>query len=116
VPACAKACPTGAIEFGDREALIAKGHDRVAVLQERGYADANLYGENILGGLHQMYVLTDPPASFGLPESPQLATRSVLGDWLGGVLTAGVVAFLPFWLLFRRKQEIAARTVSEGGE
>lgn len=116
-PACAKSCNTGAIEFGDRDALIAKAHERVAVLQGRGFADANLYGEHILGGLHQMYVLTDPPAVFGLPESPQVATRNVIGSWLSGILTAGVVAVLPFWLLFRRRQEIAAaKEVSEGGE
>jgi formate dehydrogenase iron-sulfur subunit len=115
-PACAKACPTGAIEFGDRAALVAKAHDRIAVLQGRGFSDANLYGESILGGLHQMYVLTDSPAVFGLPGSPQVATRNVLGSWLGGILTAGVVAVLPFWLLFRRRQEIAAEQVSEGGE
>jgi formate dehydrogenase iron-sulfur subunit len=115
-PACAKACPTGAIEFGDRDALIAKAHNRVAVLQGRGFVDANLYGEHLLGGLHQMYVLTDKPSLFELPEAPRVATRNVLGSWLSGILTAGVVAAVPFWLLFKRKQELAAQKVSEGGE
>ena len=115
-PACAKACPTGAIEFGDRDALIAKAHNRVAVLQGRGFVDANLYGEHLLGGLHQMYVLTDKPSLFELPEAPRAATRNVLGSWLSGIVTAGVVAAVPFWLLFKRKQELAAQKVSEGGE
>jgi formate dehydrogenase iron-sulfur subunit len=115
-PACAKACPTGAIEFGDRGALISKAHDRLGVLRGRGFADANLYGENLLGGLHQMYVLTEKPAFFGLPEAPQMATRTVVGNWLSGFVTAGIVAVLPFWLLFRRKQELAAQRASEGGE
>jgi len=115
-PACAKSCPTGAIEFGDRDALIAKAHDRLAVLRGRGFADANLYGENLLGGLHQMYVLTEKPALFGLPEAPQMATRTVIGNWLSGIVTAGMVAVLPFWLLFKRKQELAAQRASEGGE
>jgi hypothetical protein len=62
-------------------------------------------------------VLTDKPAVFGLPEAPRFATRNVLGSWLSGIITAGVVAALPFWLLFRRKQEVAAEEVSsEGGE
>jgi formate dehydrogenase iron-sulfur subunit len=115
-PACAKSCPTGAIEFADRDALVAKGRDRVATLHGRGFADANLYGENILGGLHQMYVLTNRPVVFGLPEAPLAATRNVLGGWLAGIATAGVVAALPFWLLFRRRKEVAASEVSGGGE
>ena len=116
IPACAKSCPTGAIEFGDRGDLVAKARDRVAVLNQRGFADATFYGERLLGGLHQMYVLTDRPAVYGLPEAPQVATKNVVGGWLSGLLTAGVVAALPFWLLFKRKQELAAREVSEGGE
>ena len=116
VPACARSCATGALEFGDRAELVKKAHARVAVLKERGFADANFYGEHILGGLHQMYVLTDPPAVFGLPGAPRVATKNVLGGWLSGILTAGVVAALPFWLLFRRKQELAASRVSEGGD
>lgn len=114
-PACATACPTGAIGFGDRDALVAQAHDRVNVLKERGFADANLYGENILGGLHQMYVLSDKPSIFDLPESPQVATRNVLGTWFSGILTAGVVAALPFWLLFKREKEMAGE-ISKGGE
>jgi formate dehydrogenase iron-sulfur subunit len=128
-PACANACAMGAIEFGDRSALIAKGKDRVAELQARGLSGANLYGDKLLGGLGQMYVLTDPPAAFGLPEAPKVSTRTVVGSWLGGLITAGVVAAVPFWLLFRRKEALAAEEVaaveveeapteevSEGGE
>ena len=115
-PACAKACPTGAIEFGDRDALINEAYNRVTVLKGRGFTNVNLYGENLLGGLHQMYVLTDKPSVFGLPEAPGVATRNVVGGWLSGILTAGIVAAVPFWLLFKRKEELAAREVSEGGE
>jgi formate dehydrogenase iron-sulfur subunit len=115
-PACAKSCPTGAIEFGDRRALVAKARDRVAVLKGRGFTGANVYGDSLLGGLHQMYVLTDRPAVFDLPEAPRVATRNVLGSWVSGIITAGVVAAVPFWLLFKRKEELAARANSEGGE
>jgi formate dehydrogenase iron-sulfur subunit len=116
IPACAKSCSTGAIEFGDRDELITKAKDRVSVLKGKGYADANLYGENLLGGLHQMYLLTDKPGVYGLPISPRFATRNVIGNWFGGILTAGVVAALPFWFLFKRKNELAASRASEGGE
>jgi formate dehydrogenase iron-sulfur subunit len=110
-PACATACPTGAIEYGDRDALVAQGRSRVAALKARGIGDANLYGETQLSGLGQMYVLTDPPSIFGLPEAPKVATQTVVGGWLSGILTAGLVAALPFWLLFRRKETLAAAQV-----
>jgi formate dehydrogenase iron-sulfur subunit len=110
-PACANACPTGAIEFGDRNALVAKGQDRVAALKQKGLPEASLYGDKLLGGLGQMYVLTDPPSIFGLPVEPKVSTRTVVGSWLSGLLTAGVVAAVPFWLLFRRKEALAAEGV-----
>jgi formate dehydrogenase iron-sulfur subunit len=116
IPACAKSCSPGAIEFGDWNELVAKAKDRVSVLKGKGFTDANLYGENLLGGLHQMYLLTDKAGVYGLPESPRFATRNVIGNWFSGILTAGVVAALPFWLLFKRKQELAASRISEGGE
>jgi formate dehydrogenase iron-sulfur subunit len=107
-PACATACPTGAISYGDRNMLVAKGNDRLAVLKNIGLSDANLYGETLLGGLGLMYVLTDPPSVFDLPEAPRVSTRTVFGGWLSGLITAGVVAAVPFWLLFRRKEALAA--------
>ncbi|MDP0983523.1 formate dehydrogenase subunit beta, partial [Klebsiella variicola] len=37
-PACAKACPTGAIRFGTKEDMLDYGSERVTDLKERGYA------------------------------------------------------------------------------
>src|SRR5689334_63024 len=42
-PACAKACPTGSILFGDLEHLHAMGEERVLTLQSKGMADVSLY-------------------------------------------------------------------------
>ncbi len=90
VPACAKTCPTGAITFGDRDALIEAGKNRVAALQSRGKTNARLYGETELGGLHQMYVLPETASWYGLPESPQMP--ATVGLWQGGVRPLGYIA------------------------
>ena len=39
-----------ALQFGDRDEMIAKGKEKVEWLHENGYPDACLYGENEIGG------------------------------------------------------------------
>ena len=112
-PACAKTCPTNTIQFGERDELLAIAKDRVQTLKTLGFSEANLYGENEMGGLHTLYVLTKPPDEFGLPEAPHLATSSTWAQWLSGAVAAGVVAAVPFWLLFKRKQRMNSEV--EGG-
>jgi formate dehydrogenase iron-sulfur subunit len=107
-PACAKVCPTDAIQFGERSDLIAAAKTRVQSLIDNGAPKANLYGENELGGLHVLYVLDDTPSAYGLPEDPKVATSKLPFQWLGGLLTAGLVAALPFWLIFKRKRKVEA--------
>src|SRR5438105_3222572 len=43
-PACAKACPTESIHFGDLEDLRKAAHKRIADLHEQGLHEAYLYG------------------------------------------------------------------------
>jgi len=117
IPACAKTCTTGAIQYhSDRNEAVTRGLARVEALKDKGFYYTNLYGHDFLGGLGVMYVLTEPPSVYGLPERPRLATTSVLGQWLSGVITAGVVSALPFWLLFKRRKEVAAKEGAEAGK
>ena len=44
-PSCSATCPTGALLFGDRQALVAEGWNRIRTHPERYHRD--LYGENI---------------------------------------------------------------------
>ena len=76
-PACVKTCPPGALKFADRNALVAEGKARVDLLKSKGFAGANLYGENILGGLHVMYVLDESPARYELPVDPQISAATI---------------------------------------
>ncbi len=97
-PACVKTCPSGALKYGDRAALVAEGKKRVQTLKDAGWTEANLYGENELGGLHVMYVLDDSPAVYGLPLSPQISAATIawkdviqpVGWAVGGLAIAGL--------------------------
>ncbi len=85
-PACAKACPTQAITFGTKAAMIAQAQTRITDLKERGYKNAGLYDPPGVGGTHVMYVLqhADRPQIFaGLAKDP---TISPLVDLWKGML------------------------------
>jgi formate dehydrogenase iron-sulfur subunit len=78
-PACAEACPTGAITFGNRDELVTAGRERTSELKS-SYPNAVLYGENELGGLHVMYVLKDLPASYALSPEPKVPDAVMVKD------------------------------------
>jgi len=105
IPACADACPTGAIQYGNRSELLTTAKAKVQTLKDGGNAKANLYGENEVGGLHILYVLDDSPSAYDLPEEPKVATAKLPFQWLSGLLMGGVVATIPFWFIFKRKKE-----------
>jgi len=115
--ACVKTCPPNALMFDDRDKLVADGNQRVADLKAKGYSNARLYGERELGGLHVLYVLDDNPEVYNLPASPKLASQDVLTKWISGIATAGVIAALPLWFVFKRRQQLeSVRSEIEGGE
>jgi len=98
-PACAKTCPPGALQFGERADLIEQGHARVNEIKAT-YPNAQLYGENELGGLHVLYVLIDSPSVHGLPEAPKLGTypesdKNSLPNWYTQAIADGKLAAFP---------------------
>lgn len=75
-PACVKTCPTGALMFGSKDEMVARGAKRVNDLLERGYAKAALYDPKGVGGTHVMYVLQhgDNPSLYNsLPNDPKIS-------------------------------------------
>ncbi len=95
-PACAEACPTGAIKFGKRSELVREGQEKAEALRKTK-PDATFYGDKELGGLHVMYVLDDMPEAYGLPADPEVPAPVIVRDvfkWVGvGAAIAVVVGF-----------------------
>jgi formate dehydrogenase iron-sulfur subunit len=64
-------------------------------------AEARLYGDTEYGGLHALFLLTDQPEVYGLPnaENAVLPSRNNVKSYLGSLVTAvlglagAVVAF-----------------------
>jgi formate dehydrogenase iron-sulfur subunit len=79
-PACAQACPTTSIMFGDLADLRASAQRRVAELHEQGYPEARLYGANAddgVGGTGSVFLLLDEPEVYGLPPDPRVTTADL---------------------------------------
>ena len=72
-PACAQACPTQSIQFGDVEELRERANQRVEKLHEAGIMDARLYGndpDDGVGGTGAFFLLLDKPG-LRLPARPR---------------------------------------------
>jgi formate dehydrogenase iron-sulfur subunit len=99
-PACAKACPTDSIQFGELEQLRARAGRRVEQLHEAGVGEARLYGQNPgdgVGGDGAFFLLLDEPEVYGLPPDPVVTTRDLPAMWrrvgvAAGLMLAGAVA------------------------
>jgi formate dehydrogenase iron-sulfur subunit len=93
-PACAKACPTESIQFGDLDELRVRAADRVEQLHDQGVPSARLYGENPddgVGGLGAFFLLLDEPEVYGLPPDPVVTTRDLPAMWRRGAMAAATL-------------------------
>ena len=83
-PACAKACPTESIQYGDLDELRERAEARVAALHERGVESAKLYGadqDDGVGGDGAFFLLLDEPEVYGLPPDPVVTTKDLPAMW-----------------------------------
>ena len=100
IPACAKACPTGAITFGEKDVMLKKAYARV---KELG-GDASVYGDKYVGGTHVVYVLEEKAKVYeALPRDPSVPlTVIVWKDLLkplsliaaGGVIAGSFIHYI----------------------
>jgi formate dehydrogenase iron-sulfur subunit len=92
-PACAKACPTESIQFGDVDELRKRAKQRVKDLHQRGTKEAYLYGEDEgsqpgTEGLHAFFLLTERPEVYNLPPDPVVPTKKVAAAWTSMAVAA----------------------------
>ena len=93
-PACAKACPTQSIQFGELTELRQRAGQRVERLHGRGQTDAWLYGADPgdgVGGFGAFFLLLDDPEVYGLPPDPVDTTKHLGEIWGAAAAAAGLL-------------------------
>ncbi|HWK29003.1 MAG TPA: 4Fe-4S dicluster domain-containing protein [Solirubrobacter sp.] len=97
-PACAQACPTHSIQFGELDDLRVRASERLEQLSSAGAAGAQLYladEADGVGGAGAFFLLLDDPEVYGLPPDPVDATRDLKSTWTAvGLAAVGLGAAL----------------------
>jgi len=76
VPACVEACPTGALKFGQRNAMLFEAQTRIKTSNDR-YVD-HIYGEKEAGGTAWLYLSDAPFENLGFKADVDVAPMPVL--------------------------------------
>jgi formate dehydrogenase iron-sulfur subunit len=100
-PACATACPTESIKFGEIEGLRAEAWQRISNLHEKGFDDVHIYDpvDSSVGGTHALFITRGDPKSYNLPPHPDVPTVHLRKAWTSAGLAALCMiagAFLAF--------------------
>ena len=117
-PWCVTTCPGKALEYGDRNEILAEAKKRVAALKDR-YPKAQVYGETQAGGLGLILVLPDDPETLNIPTDPP-PTPEVANLWKNWVQpismgsTAVTVVGLGVLGVMARKNHLAEMKEIEG--
>jgi formate dehydrogenase iron-sulfur subunit len=93
IPACAKACPTESIKFGEIDQLRGRAQERLEELHARGMEDATLYDplDTSVGGTHAIFILRGRAQTFNLPPAPEVPTAYLKKSWSASALGAGLL-------------------------
>ena len=103
-PACATACPTGSILFGDLATLERVADERIARLHSYGMTDARIWNpkETSVGGTHAFFLVRGDARNYNLPEKPEVPTVLLKKAWSAAAVGAAAIAIASL-LAFRRR-------------
>lgn len=108
MPACAEACPAGALTFGKRTELIKLARRKIEENPDR-YVD-HIYGENEVGGTNWIYIAGVPFDQLGfpsnLPGTPLIEETKGFLSAVPIVLTAWPALFGTIYTALRHREEI----------
>ena len=92
-PACATACPTESIKFGNLEDLRSEAHQRVDELQRKGFSDVAIYDpvDTSVGGIHAFFIVRGDPKAYNLPPNPEVPTVYLWKGWTSAAVAAGLM-------------------------
>lgn len=107
MPACAENCPTGALKFGERAALLEEARTRI--YQNPDKYVRHVYGEHEVGGTSWLYISDVPLESIGLRAGlderayPELATTALAAVPM--VMTLWPPILMGLYAINRRRAE-----------
>ena len=120
-PACAAACPSEALLFGKRAALLRAARERIAAAPKR-YVQ-NIYGEREAGGTAWLYLAGRPFTELGLldvaPVSPAVRTEGIQhGVYRYGIIPLALYGLLGglMWRQRRLRRKGCPAAPSEDGD
>jgi formate dehydrogenase iron-sulfur subunit len=92
-PACAKACPTASIQFGELSMLREHAAHRIEELRRRGIENAEIYDpqDSSVGGIHAFFLVRGDPRSYNLPPNPEIPTVHLKRGWKSALVAAGLM-------------------------
>jgi formate dehydrogenase iron-sulfur subunit len=103
IPACAEACPAGALTYGNRSELLTVAKGRIAGSNSK-YVN-HVYGESEAGGTSMLYLATIPFEKLGLPSLPD-QSPAVINETIThstpAVATGMVVALSSIYWIMKR--------------
>jgi Fe-S-cluster-containing dehydrogenase component len=113
-PFCYTVCSPQAIKYGSRQEMIDQGSERVQLLKEQGFAEANLYGVDQFGGLKVLLVLQHEPAKYHLPALSEVPIGKRVLQYLlrplGGVAALAVIVGLLYNFGSNKKRGVNSKT------
>ncbi|MGH9356063.1 MAG: 4Fe-4S dicluster domain-containing protein [Terriglobia bacterium] len=92
-PACAKACPTESIKFGDLDHLREVAQRRISELKSRGVEDACIYDprDSSVGGVHAFFIVRGDPKAYNLPPQPEVPAVNLRRGWTWSAIAAALM-------------------------